>query len=803
MSGTSPSRGRLFLEVALCIAAIPIIAVPSRIWLLGLALLDLQVLLRRLRTGRWLPSTPMDLPIGVLLLTAFVGLFISPDMLVSLHYLSVLVLGVATFYTMTDLIGSEHGILRAALGLILLGVGLAVSFLPFTNWEGVPLVADWPLLSNRLPSWPLPAIDLSFEWLKPLNPRATGGTMAIFLPLPLALALFGEGKKWQWLGGGAALVIAFLLVMSQSPQGLLGLIVAVALMLAWRAPWTLLAQVPLALVAWMTGWAYRWWLPEALVRRLEIGLSARLAIWPKAVMMLRDMPFTGTGLNTFQQVEAFYSMIPTSPWHAHNTWLQTGTAFGGVGLVAFAALLAAFFITTARAYRAGCDSNLRAVLVGLAGCGAAYLGYGILDSMGLLRELTIALWLMLGVVAGAGRAMNIPPLMIPRRARRVTLAVLAVLALFSAPVSASALLVNAGMWIAHPAYAGPAPTPAHLSLGEGLARRAIRFWGRNSRAYALLGEIAWLQDDPATALTAFEQAVQYDWADQYNHYRLGDLYFQQGNEPQAIVHWRAAAAVHILLKRAGEARRGGRKDDWLLWCRLAAAVDPGSPNALSGLASALQATGQVEQALAVWEKYTKRFPSLPAGYTSVARIFLQQDRAEDAQLVLERGLAEVGPDATLYLLLAQSHEACNDLEAALKAALQAAQLQPEFPQAWYRLGLLYEKQNDYDKALESYLRAASDREDCWSRINLQAAGRVLLMQGWRELAVGQYARAVAISRKMGESPHVSAQNYALLGGALVAAGRKAEAAQAYQAALELNPSNATAQEGLAQLEGKP
>jgi len=798
MSGTSLSRGRLFLEVALCIAAIPIIAIPSRIWLLGLALLDVQAILRRLRTGRWLPSTPMDLPIGVLLLTAFVGLFISPDMLVSLHYLSVLVLGVATFYTMADLIGSERDVLRAALGLVLLGVGLVVSFLPFTNWEGVPLVADWPLLSDRLPSWPLPALDLSYEWLKPLNPRATGGTMAVFLPLPLALALFGEGRKWRWLGGGAALVIAFLLVMSQSPQGLLGVIAAVALMLAWRAPWTLLAQVPLALVAWVTWWAYRWWLPEALVRRLEYGLSARLAIWPAAVMMLRDLPFTGIGLNTFQRVGAFYN---APAWHAHNIWLQTGTAFGIGGLVAFAALFIAFFVTAARAYRAGRDPNLRAVLIGLAGCGVAYLGYGILDSISLLRELAVALWLILGVVAGAGKAMDIPPLVVPRRVRRATLAILAVLVLFSAPVSASALLVNAGMLIAHPTYARP--TPARLALGESLARTATHLWERNSRAQALLGEMAWLQDDPATALAAFEQAVRYDQVDAHSHYRLGDLYLGRGDESQAIVHWRAAKVARVLLRRAAEAGREGRADDRLRWCQLAVAVDPDSPGALNGLAHALRAAGQIEQALAAFEGYIERFPSRLEGYVGAAQILLQQNQLETAQLILERGIAAAGPDATLYLLLAQSHEARGDLGAALRAASQAIQLQPEFSPAWYRLGLLYEKQGDDDQALESYLEAAGDRVNHWARVSLQAAGRVLLAQDQFGIAVGQYTRAVAIGQELGEPPCVMAQNYALLGDAFTAAGREAEAGQAYQDALKLDPSNAAAQKGLALLEGEP
>lgn len=745
----------------------------------------------------------VDLLIALISATALLGLAISPDRALSLNRLSLLLLGVVSFQVIAALTRKRGGIIRSAILLILLGVGVAVFSLIVTNWSLgilVPIPALYERIPLLIPGLPGSGVPHHGEGV---NPRVVAGAMAVFLPLAAALAVHGSRFRVRLFGALSTLVIAFPLFLSQSPQGFLGVGLGMAVVLFWNRPKAALALVPLAVgLAW-AWWAHRWWLPPALAQRLTMGLLARIRIWEGAVAILRDVPFTGLGLNAFPAVYPFYTLPPAITPHAHNTFLQTWADMGAVGLVAFCALFAISFITAVRVYCALEAPDARAGMVGAAGSIVAYLGYGLLDTMTLGYKAAPGLWAILGLVAGAGRVAHLPPLRVPRKVRIAVLAAMGALAVACAPITASALLTNGAALLAHPAWAGPDPGPQRLALASDLAWWATRLWAGNGRAYALLGRIALMQGDNAAAFTALEQAVRLDPADRIGHLSLGDLYLARGDESRAIAHWRAARAGEILVRRASEARQHEQMQEALTWYRLAVAVDPNNDPALRGLANLLRATGELEAAFSTWETYVRRFPTQPWGYVGQAEILLWQDCAGDARAVLEQGLAQIGPEATLYLLLARAYEAQGDLEAALEAASQAVALRADYWAAWYRLGSLYEKQGCPEEALQAYLRAAGEREDYWAWVGLRAAGRLLLSQGRPGDAVERLSRAVLIGEVLGEDPSAVAQDYVLLGDALAASGRETEAMEAYRTALELDPGNEAAQTGLTQIRWEP
>jgi tetratricopeptide (TPR) repeat protein len=516
--------------------------------------------------------------------------------------------------------------------------------------------------------------------------------------------------------------------------------------------------------------------------------------------MLREAPFTGIGLNAYREVNDYYVLLPDGTPHAHNTYLQTGLEVGVLGLVAFLALMGLFFVLAARAYRRARDPNARAALLGLAGCGAAYLGYGLADSLWIGRQGALPLWLMLGIVAGAGRGLT--PI-VSRRAAWVLIALLTPLALVGTPVWSSVLLTNAGVLVARPPWAGPAPSIDQLDRTEALARWALQLWEGNSRAHALLGEIAWLRGDDDLALTAYGRAAELDPAEPLAHYRLGELYAGQSDQALAVTHYRAAGAGGVLLGRAYEARS---REDWpeaVRWYGLAEAVSPGDERALRGLASALRASGDPAAAELRWRDYTARFPELPWGYAGVGDLLLLRDQAPAAVQVYQEGLAAAGPEATLYLGLARAQQRAGDNEAAIDAALAGLALRPDLRGGWHHLGGLYEAQGRPEEALAAYLRAVGETEDHTAWASLMGAGRILLRDGSPAEAAAHLERAATISGAIGERPEVVARVYTLLGDALAAAGRPEAAAQAYRQALALDPENPAAPEGLARLGDGP
>src|SRR5216683_5811228 len=72
----------------------------------------------------------------------------------------------------------------------------------------------------------------------------------------------------------------------------------------------------------------------------------------------------------------------------------------------------------------------------------------------------------------------------------------------------------------------------------------------------------------------------------------------------------------------------------------------------------------------------------------------------EAMEAVERVLS-LGPDADAYCVLAASLGGLGDHEGAIRAARQALELEPEFPEAWYNLGNAYFETGRFEEAAAS------------------------------------------------------------------------------------------------------
>ncbi len=228
-----------------------------------------------------------------------------------------------------------------------------------------------------------------------------------FLPLGLALFLWGRGRR-RWLYGVGAGLLGLVVVLTFSRGGLLlGLpaaLLVLALLHGRRATWLLFGGLTAGLLA---GLALLGVERFAALADLQQGTSfLRVSLWRSAWAMIRDHPWRGVGPDNFLYWYGDYILpgAEVDRWlsHPHNLvldfWVRLG--IGGVGLLI--ALLAAFGREAWRLCRRLPEGQDRALVVGLlAGMGAA-VAHGLADAFFFVPEL--AMWFMFAlgwVVAGS------------------------------------------------------------------------------------------------------------------------------------------------------------------------------------------------------------------------------------------------------------------------------------------------------------------------------------------------------------------------------------------------------------------
>src|SRR5947209_7003470 len=153
------------------------------------------------------------------------------------------------------------------------------------------------------------------------------------------------------LVGAAILVMALALVMtlSRAGIGIFVLVLVATRSLAGRreaARWK--RQVAILAVTALAGFTVTWVGIDAVATRFLAlpgsGLGGRVAIWRDTLTIIRDFPWTGSGLNSYGTAMLYYQTFGFPaffPW-AHNDYLQLAAESGllvGIPIAILAALL--------------------------------------------------------------------------------------------------------------------------------------------------------------------------------------------------------------------------------------------------------------------------------------------------------------------------------------------------------------------------------------------------------------------------------------------------------------------------------
>ena len=112
--------------------------------------------------------------------------------------------------------------------------------------------------------------------------------------------------------------------------------------LRWRWAWFFeFVAIALLVYAFFTLREDSW---LVLINRYRyIDLNSRIEIWSRALMMLRDFPFTGIGMGSFREVaDHVYPFLQAGTGrinHAHNLFLQVAIDLGIPGFIAWLSIL--------------------------------------------------------------------------------------------------------------------------------------------------------------------------------------------------------------------------------------------------------------------------------------------------------------------------------------------------------------------------------------------------------------------------------------------------------------------------------
>lgn len=365
------------------------------------------------------PVTPFSAPLALFSVMVAVSIAITPSPELTLPKATGLVLGLAVFRSVARL--REQGRTDLSLaGLLLAAMGVWAIGLMDLAWPSkLAFVQAVPQSIRRH------VVDLPGTLARGVSPNQLAGALVLVIPLALAAVLgyrhMSHRRLLLALGVAGGALWSITLVLTQSRGGWLGGIAGITV---FAALWGLarlqrwhraarvglpllvtLAVVLLVLMAWPARLMESWRaVSEGAVQTVvgRISLQVRLEIWQRALLMIRDYPFTGRGLGVFREMSPqlyplFVAGAEKDIAHAHNVFLQTAVDTGLPGLISYASLLVVALLRGWDDLRTRGTQHWLSIgaLAGLAG----YHVFGLTDVVSLGSKPSFLFWWVLGLLA--------------------------------------------------------------------------------------------------------------------------------------------------------------------------------------------------------------------------------------------------------------------------------------------------------------------------------------------------------------------------------------------------------------------
>lgn len=412
-----PSKLISRIELPLLILIAPMMLFSATLGVVGIGVILLLWVGRRITRGYFLPKTPLDWPLAVMCVMIPVGMLVSPDLGWSVGRAEVILYGVALFYGIVDWAVSQERLEMVTLAFLLGGAAIAGLSLMGTAWQyKVPVIGDIAQM------FPQVAQGLSRNSTG-FHPNIVAGAL-LFVVLPLAAMLIdawqsrprtANGERWyqaalgnRWLLAVLLLVTGGTLVLTQSRGALVAAVAGLAIMMWLLGPRMKKMAVGVGIVGvvLVSIMLLGWWKAESAVPTPQSGLYdenvvVRFDVWRSALKGIEEYPATGIGLDAFHKLLPTRYPAPSVPdeydiGHAHNQLLQAALDLGLPGLVGFLAVWAAAGAMSLAIRSAGFAAALAAAFV-----------HGLVDTVVLVSKPGVLFWAMLGLLAAKWRLTRI------------------------------------------------------------------------------------------------------------------------------------------------------------------------------------------------------------------------------------------------------------------------------------------------------------------------------------------------------------------------------------------------------------
>lgn len=407
------ARWLVRLEIVLLVLIYIFFVFTDQVPLVAFGLIALIWLARWWSTGRLTHTTLFDSPILLLLTCVPLSFSVTIDAAQSLPKVYGIVLGVAFFYAIVNAVMTRRDLAGATLWLVIVCAAIALAGLVGTDWAQGKIISV-SFIYDHLPRF-IQGIPRSIAGGFARN--GVGGTLAYVIPLLAALVFAarrpdlqkaGENVPWLIPAGVIALVLALLtLALTQSRGGIFGTVAGLLVVAGWRERrlvWGIGAGALGLIILIALGYGNALMGFVLQMDASNATLASRLEVWQRGLMMVRDFPYTGIGIGAYNSIaHLLYPFFIAAPDevvpHAHNQFLEVAVDLGIPGLIAYVALLTAFGICAARAYRANQDANVRALVVGLVAGMFAHHVFGLTDAFILGTKPGIVMWVFFAFVA--------------------------------------------------------------------------------------------------------------------------------------------------------------------------------------------------------------------------------------------------------------------------------------------------------------------------------------------------------------------------------------------------------------------
>jgi superkiller protein 3 len=331
------------------------------------------------------------------------------------------------------------------------------------------------------------------------------------------------------------------------------------------------------------------------------------------------------------------------------------------------------------------------------------------------------------------------------------------------------------------------------SEAEFIWQKVIRQDPKSAIAYNNLGKALYFQNKFDEATNAFHTAIQLEPHTSEAYNALGNALLAQKKIDEAIKAFRNAINLNPSYVNAynnlGRAlTEQGKFDIAIKQFRIAIQLDPKSVRAYNGLGNVLRSQNRLEEAIKAYQSAIQLDPKDPAAYYNFGIILEQNNQFVEATSAYTIAIKNASP--YLNTLPLSSRQA---LRVGIEAYYTAIQRRPKDSSAYYKLGYVFEQNNQLVEAFTAY-RGAIQLGYKASDVYI-GLGNILSYQNKLDKSMSAYHAAIRLDPK-------SVRAYLGLGNLLFEHGILDEAIIVFRKVIQLDPRSAQAYNGLGKALGE-